>query len=404
MRRTLPLLFLPLFCFLLLSAFAPYVTHTVTVRIDGETLDGREIRTEASHYLRVKSAGGYERLYAKLRRKYTPKESLNYLGVGLGDYLSAECERRTVDPLDATLEWTAKTSDPFIYYKERAGRQADLDETGRKVARAMDIGGVAEVFSKEIAPDVTVTSLKARTALMGEYATTFTTSGENRRHNIALAAAAVNGTVLEPNEVFSFNAVVGERTAERGFRSANVIVQGEYKKGVGGGVCQVSTTLYNAVLLAGIDPLHAAAHSRPVSYAEASRDCTVSSVTDFTFVNTTPAPLYLAAEVKGSTLTFRLFGLRGEGTYALKSEIVERIPFRCVDESGAVLEDLSERTLLKAGREGVASVLYRTHTVGGVSTTVPIRENRYPPKDAVYSAVRTPPSGAESSEGASRQT
>ena len=387
MRRALPILLLSVLCLPFLSAFAPYVTHEVTVVIDGERAEGSAIRTEVSHAIRAEKAGGYAPLYRKLRERYTPKETLNYLGVGLGDYLSAECERHKVDPLDATLEWTKKLSDPFIYYKERAGRQADLDEVGEKVARAMDVGGTVTAHTHETLPQITCADLKARTALLGEYSTDFTTSGENRRRNIALAAAAVNGTVLAPEDVFSFNEVVGERTAERGYRRANIIVEGEFTQGVGGGVCQVSTTLYNAVLLSGITPLRAAAHSRPVSYVEESRDCTVSSVTDFTFVNTTSAPLYLAAEVKGSRLTFRLYGLRGEGVYALRSEVVERLPYLPTDESGAVLSDLTGRTLLKEGHEGVVSVLYRSHTVKGVTTTVRIRENRYPPKNAVYSAA-----------------
>lgn len=385
--KKLPLLALPLLLLCLLAAFAPYVKHEVTIVIDGETLEGREIRTEVAHDIRARRAGGYAVLYRRLRTKYTPKEALDYLGVGLGDYLSAECERRKVDPLDATLEWTKKISDPFIYYKERAGRQADLDEVGRKVARAMDRGGTVSIASKEVAPAVTVADLKARTALMGEYTTDFRTSGENRRHNISLAAAAVNGTVLSPAEIFSFNSVVGERTAERGFRTANIILNGEFTKGVGGGVCQASTTLYNAVLLSGLTPLSAAAHSRPVSYVATSRDCTVSSATDFTFANETADPLYIAAEVKGSKVTFRLYGRKHEGRYALKSEVLERLPYLATDESGAVLNDLTGRTLLKAGHEGVRSVLYRSHTVDGVTTTVRIRENRYPPRSAVYSEV-----------------
>ena len=383
--KRIPLLCLPLCLLVLLAAFAPYVTHDVTVIIDEERLEGHLIRSEVSHDLRARKAGGYTALYRKLRKKYTPKEALNYLGVGLGDYLSAECERRKVDPLDATLEWTKKLSDPFIYYKERAGRQADLDEVGRGVARAMDKGGDVRVTSKEVTPAVTVADLKARTALMGEYTTSFRTSGENRRHNISLAAAAVHGTVLFPAEVFSFNGVVGERTEERGFRTANIIVQGEYKRGVGGGVCQVSTTLYNAVLLAGFTPIHAAAHSRPVSYVESSRDCTVSSATDFTFANETSDPIYIAAEVQGCRLTFRLYGRRKAGEYRLKSEVVERLPYLSTDESGMVIADVTGRTLMKEGHEGVRSVLYRSHTVDGVTTTVRIRENRYPPKNAVYS-------------------
>jgi len=392
MRRVLPLCLFALLCLLFLSAFgAPYTKHNVDIYIDGEQLIGHEVRIESSHEFQARREGGYAPLYRKLRRKYTPKECLNYIGVGLGDYLSAECEHRRIDPLNATLEWTKKISDPFIYYKERAGRQVDLDLVGGKVARALDHGGTVRVLSEEVTPEVTCEDLGAQTALMGKYVTSFRTSGENRRHNIRLAAEAINGTLLQPQETFSFNGVVGQRTEERGFRVANIVIQGEFVKGVGGGVCQVSTTLYNAVLLAGLTPNYAAAHSRPVSYVAYSRDCTVSEAIDFTFTNDTPYPLYLAAEVQECTLTFCVFGKKEEGEYTLRSEVLQSIPFLCKDEKGEVLRDVTGYTLISAGREGVHSVLYRTYTHNGIRSVAIVRENYYPPKNALYSLTSEAP-------------
>lgn len=389
MRKRIPFLLftcLALFAFLLLAGVgAPYVKHSLLVSIDGERLDGREVFTDSLHHLKAQAAGGYLPLYEKLRKKYDAKETLNYIGRGLGDYLTAACDRKREDPLDATLEWSKKKSAPFIYYKERAGRNVDLDRLGRAVARALDKGGTAEAFSETVSPQVTLSDLCDRTALIGSFSTSFAKSGEHRRHNIALAARAIDGCALLSGETFSFNAVVGERTEERGFETANIIVNGDFVKGVGGGVCQVSTTLYNAVLLAGLTPTHAAAHSRPVSYVGYARDCTVSSAIDFTFVNETPYPLYIAADISGNTLTFRLYGERKSGKYELKSEVLQRLPFRALDETGAPLDDLKDRTLLRAGREGVRSALYRLHTLNGVTTTTIVRESYYPPQDAVYS-------------------
>ena len=390
MKKRIPILFfafLAAFLFFLLAGVgAPYVKHALLVTIDGEALEGREVFTDTLHHLKAQAAGGYLPLYEKLRKKYDAKEALNYIGRGLGDYLAAACDRKKEDPLDATLEWTKKKSAPFIYYKERAGRKVDLDLLGKAVARSLDEGCAVKVFSEAVSPQVTLSDLYDRTALIAGFTTSFATSGEHRRHNIALAARAIDGCTLLSGETFSFNNVVGERTEERGYESANIIVNGDFVKGVGGGVCQVSTTLYNAVLLAGLTPTHAAAHSRPVSYVDYARDCTVSSAIDFTFLNDTPYPLYIAAEVSESTLTFRLYGERKKGKYELKSEILQRLPFRALDETGAALSDLTDRTLLRAGREGLRSALYRLHTLNGVTTTTLIRESCYPPQDALYSA------------------
>ena len=380
-RKLLPLLFL--LCFFFLAAFSPpYLKKRVTVFIDGEQLPGEVLRVEATHALRAKRAGGYEKLYEALLEGYTAKEALNYLAIGLGDYLSAECERRRIDPLDATLEWTENISSPFIYYDERPGREADLEETGRLVARAMDKDNARVLArTREVPAKVSANSLKQNTKEISRFSTSFMTSGENRRHNLTLAAKAISGTVLQPGESFSFNGTVGERTAERGFREANVVVNGEFQKGIGGGVCQVSTTLYNAVLLAALPVENAAAHSIPVSYVPLSRDCTVSAAIDFVFRNDTAHPLFIAAEVKDGVLTFVLYGEGRDEPCRLESEVVERIPYRNLCEDGTEATDTA--TLLSPGREGVRSRLYRIQN----GKRYLIRENVYAKKDAIYKKV-----------------
>ncbi len=375
-------LWLLIVCFFLLAAFSPpYLKKQVTVTIDGEALPMGTLCVEATHALRAGKAGGYEKLYDKLLRQYPPKDALNYLAVGLGDFLSAECERRKVDPLDATLDWTKNISSPFIYYGDRPGREADLAEVGRLVARAMDMDQGAHAYTHEVPANVTLADLKQNTKEMARFSTSFTTSGENRRHNLTLAAEAISGTVLLPGETFSFNQTVGERTAERGFREANVVVNGEFQKGIGGGVCQVSTTLYNAVLLAALPVENAAAHSIPVSYVPLSRDCTVSAAIDFVFRNDTAHSLYVAARVKNSVLTFALYGEDRGSPCRLESEVVERIPFRNLCEDGTEATDTA--TLLSPGREGIKSRLYR---ISGATRTL-IRENYYAGKDAIYKKV-----------------
>ena len=390
MKRRVLLLSCLLLAAIPLFAFSPpYLTKKVTVFIDGEALEGDTFRVDLSHALRVDRWGGYEATYEKLLGKYTAKEALDYLAIGLGDYLSAACERRKIDPLDATLEWTKDISRPFIYYEAKCGREADLTEVGRAVARAMDKdkGACAYAYTHEVPPAVTEKDMEKRTVEIARFSTDFRTSGESRKRNIALAAGAIHGTVLMPNGSFSFNETVGARTVERGYREANIVVNGAFVKGVGGGVCQVSTTLYNAVLLAALPVENAAAHSLPVSYVPYSRDCTVSSAIDFRFRNDTAHPIYLAAETRGSTLTFVLYGERKEGVRRLESEVVERIPFFAVYKDGARADDLTNAVLVSPGREGVASRLYLVEEKSGAVTRTLIRENLYPAKNAVYKKV-----------------
>ena len=343
------LLIAALLCFLLLAAFSPpFLRKDVRIFIDDELLTKEPLRVEAFHSLRAKRAGGYEKLYDKLLTKYEPKDALNYLAVGLGDFLQAECDRRKVNPLNATLEWTKNISTPFIYFDETPGREANLAAVGRLVARAMDQkdGARALAYTREVPAEISKAALKQNTKEIARFTTSFASSGANRRHNLTLAATAIAGTVLLPEETFSFNQTVGERTGERGFKEAGVVVNGEFRKGIGGGVCQVSTTLYNAVLLAGLKVEAAAAHSIPVSYVPLSRDCTVSSAIDFRFKNDTAHPLYVAAEVKDDNLTFVLYGERRGSPCRLESEVTERIPFRNLYEvvnDGSGTKDLIDR-------------------------------------------------------------
>ena len=143
----------------------------------------------------------------------------------------------------------------------------------------------------------------------------------------------------------------------------------------------MSTTLYNAVLLAALPVENAAAHSIPVSYVPLSRDCTVSAAIDFVFRNDTAHSLYVAARVKNSVLTFALYGEDRGSPCRLESEVVERIPFRNLCEDGTEATDTA--TLLSPGREGVKSRLYR---ISGGKRTL-IRENYYASKDAIYKKV-----------------
>ena len=135
-----------------------------------------------------------------------------------------------------------------------------------------------------------------RDKLIGSYATYFHAGNKNRSNNINLAAQAINNTIVFPNETFSFNKVVGVRNQQKGYQRAKVIVRGELAEDIGGGICQVSSTLFNAVDRAGLHILERYSHSRQVPYVLPGRDATVSwNGPDFAFHNQYNQPILIRA-------------------------------------------------------------------------------------------------------------
>lgn len=163
-------------------------------------------------------------------------------------------------------------------------------------------------------PTVAAANLASVDGELSSFSTRFGGSGRSRGSNIVLAAERINGTCLAPGEVFSYNDIVGPRDESAGFRTAPVIVHGELVPGMGGGVCQVSSTLYNAVLLADLKVMRRSHHAFPVHYLPAGRDATVAyGAIDFRFQNSTPAPIIVAASAARGRLTFRIFGEKTPG-------------------------------------------------------------------------------------------
>jgi len=147
-----------------------------------------------------------------------------------------------------------------------------------------------------------------RTKKIGRYVTQFNQNKVERSNNILLAAEAINNTVVFPNETFSFNKVVGQRTLEKGYLNAPVIIDGEYSKDIGGGICQVSSTLFNAVDNAGLEIVERYSHSREINYVPPKRDATVSwDGPDFVFQNNYNQPVLIQAKKRYSHLIIEIY-------------------------------------------------------------------------------------------------
>lgn len=195
------------------------------------------------------------------------------------------------------------------------GQALDLDrimrELENKLIVSKDQDLWLELYFKVIKPPRTKTDLEAYAVkgLAAKFTTQFNPGQINRTRNIRRAISALDGYLLEPEGIFSFNQVVGPRTKEKGYDEADTILNNEVVPGVGGGVCQVSTTLYNAVLRARLEVIERYPHSIMIRYVEPGRDAAVAyGSKDLRFCNNTGGYLLFKANVNGDSLSLKIYG------------------------------------------------------------------------------------------------
>ena len=222
--------------------------------------------------------------------------------------------------------------------------------------------------------------------LRAGFYTSYSNSTLERKHNIALAVKKLNGTMVEPNGEFSFNKTVGERTEKRGYKMAKIIVGGKFLDGVGGGVCQVSTTLYNAVLLSGLSILEYHPHSLPVSYVAPSFDAMVnSSWADLKFLNNTKNPLIIKAFADGERVKIEIYGEKMQESYSRESKISEIITapdYVIVKDEKLEYPDLfeGEQKIVTYKKDGYKSVGVLVKKINGKTVSVKqLRKDVYKP-------------------------
>jgi Uncharacterized vancomycin resistance protein len=233
---------------------------------------------------------------AKVDRKHYTIEALGepYVRDDQLTTLEDELAQRTDrPPVNAKLDSAGRI------VKEQTGARLDRAALAETMYRFLIEGRSTqvEVPQQPIYPKVDselLTQIKEKA--IGYYATYYNSYNKSRSHNISLAANAINNTVIFPGETFSFNAVVGKRTAEKGYMKAPVIVRGEMSEDIGGGICQISSTLFNAADRAGLHIVQRYSHSRNVHYVPHGRDATVSwHGPDFVFQNKYSMPILIRA-------------------------------------------------------------------------------------------------------------
>ena len=175
-------------------------------------------------------------------------------------------------------------------------------------------------------PNVTTNMIgqEAFPDLLSSFSTKYSTSDRDRTTNLQLAANKINGTVVMPGDTFSYNTVVGERTIAAGYKEAPIYVSGEVVDGLGGGICQITSTLYNAVVYANLEIVERSNHQFVPSYVGASRDATVvyGSI-DFKFKNNRDYPIKILCSVNNGIASFQIYGLKTNNEYEV--EISSRI-------------------------------------------------------------------------------
>lgn len=219
--------------------------------------------------------------------------------------------------------------------------------------------------------------------LRASFYTTYASSSQERKSNIRLSAKAINNAFIDVGGEFSFNKVVGARTEKRGYKKAKIIVGGEFVDGIGGGVCQVSTTLYNAVLLAGLEILECHPHSLPVSYVAPSFDAMVNSgCADLKFKNNTKNPVYIKTCADDQMIKISIYGEPMNYKVKRVSKVIEKVsppPEQVfIDEKGEYPSLYKgEKMIVRYAKEGYKSQGYLEIIKNGYTKTEKIRTDKY---------------------------
>ncbi|TYP75758.1 VanW family protein [Paenibacillus methanolicus] len=248
--------------------------------------------------------------------------------------------------------------------------------------------GVIPMPLTVVHPNVTLAKLKAQGVerMIASFTTDFGTSGEGRAHNVISAAKSLYDWDLAPGEMFDYLTVIKATRESYGFKEAPVILNGELVPGIGGGICQVSSTLYNAALLAGLHMTERRNHSLPVSYLPMGRDATFAEgAIDFRFKNTTGKHLIIRTETSGGKLTVKLFGtLPKNVAYKLESKTVEEIEPGIKEVPSASVQPGS-RLLVSPGKTGYIVETFRTKLVNGKAVaTERVSRDKYKAQPAIY--------------------
>lgn len=269
-----------------------------------------EMVKEAFNYTRSSSTMENIKRKSKLnlKKEHNIKLKATYDEIKLSKKLEVICNKINVDAVDATFR--VELTGELKTTESKEGREVDLSRLKEDIYDMINKKKIENINLPVITlyPKVSTKQVKSINSVLGEFSTSFNNS-TSRGSNIHVAGQQTSDILLMPGDTFSYNKCTGARNWVNGYKSAPVIVGGKVTNGEGGGVCQVSTTIYNAALMSGltIDEVHN--HSIPSRYVQRGRDATVSyGYTDLKFTNPFTNPVYIKNIVGNGAITSKIYG------------------------------------------------------------------------------------------------
>ncbi len=350
-------LFFLFILFFVLAAMGCRPNGALTVRLtfQNEVLSEKSYPLSLFETVLIKKYGSLEEY-----RRISGLDSLGFLRK-----LSPECAadvENACETLYLPLEepdFTYLGDGKFSYAEGKTGRIASAQETAARIV-ASDGAFSGEVSYRSLSPVLTKEDLSSRTEKTASFSTDYSSSSPERKHNVRLAVERLDNRTVEGGSELSFNTAVGKRTKENGYREAGVIAYGEFTRGIGGGVCQVSTTLYNAWMSAGLTAI-SKNHSLPVSYVPLGLDAMVSESNDLVLKNDTDYPVFIDAECDGAKVTFTLYGTKPTEEIRLWSKKEKTFP---CDEYEFIPG--TEEKILSEPKDGSMYLSFRDYYKNGV--------------------------------------
>lgn len=316
---------------------------------------------------------GFEDTLAAIRKKGDYVSPVRYYLNGADETAEILCNKYSYAAEEPYCVFN-REGEPFTYFEGRDGKECLKQKLLEDISSSLN-GNFEEVriCTRELKRTQSLDDVKMRTKKLYSFTTYFDGGNLDRSANIRLAADKINGSVIRAGEEFSFNSTVGARSEQNGFKPAKIISDGKFVLGLGGGVCQVSTTVYNAALLAGLKIKEYHPHSLKVSYVAPSRDAMVSgSYCDLKFVNDGKNPVYIRMSYSLSSVTCTIYGESDGNVYSFKSVVTGAVP-----KPPETYVEGDEDRVISFGREGTLSEGYLICESDGKFTQTLIRKDSY---------------------------
>lgn len=291
------------------------------------------------------------------------------------DFVSDNASAFDIEPVNAKI---SRKDGEFIYTDHVVGKKVNVEKTTEKIKEAVTNWNrqdlIVDAVVEDDIPEYTREDMEQCKDLLGEFTTDFSTSTVDRAGNVSNGARLINNTLLYPGDIFSAYKVLTPFTKENGYFVAGAYLQGRVIDSVGGGACQVTTTLYNAVLLSELEVVERQPHSMTISYVDLSRDAAIAGTyKDFKFKNNTEYPILIEGVTKGRKITFRIWGKETRDTKNRKIKFVTVVLSETPPPKDKITEDPTQPTSYKkvtqAAHTGYKAELYKVVYENGIEVS-----------------------------------